>query len=128
MIHHVRASHNHGTDKEMFLLRNYYGQLTINSGENLRSEMIKVTGGTSTAFPTVRIKNAKFKVGTDLSTIREYFTDASRGMACRRGAFREFDIRGRPKNEPQGASPRLATGATDEPDSSALRLIICRAG
>jgi hypothetical protein len=79
VIHHLRASHNHGTDKEMFLLKNHYGQLTINSGENLRAGLIEVTGGTSTLLSTVRIKNAKFKVGADLSTIREYFTNASRG-------------------------------------------------
>jgi hypothetical protein len=41
--------------------------------------MIKVAGGTSAFFSTVRIKNAKFKIGTDLSTVREYFTTDSTG-------------------------------------------------
>ncbi len=51
-----------GIDKPMFDLRNHYGQLSINGGENLRSQMIKVSGGTSTFFSTMRIKNGRYKV------------------------------------------------------------------
>jgi hypothetical protein len=60
-------------------LHNSYGQATINGGEFLMEGIVKTTGGISTNFPTVRIRNGKFIVGSGLSDIRKYFTTDSSG-------------------------------------------------
>jgi len=53
-----------------------YGDINIYGGTNFYNGMIKVTGGLSTGFPTIRIFNAKFKPGHSPANI---FTSDSSG-------------------------------------------------
>ncbi len=56
-------------DNPLIVIDKSYGDINILGGTNFYNGMIKVTGGTSTHYPTIRIKNATFTVGNDPAKI-----------------------------------------------------------
>ena len=54
---------NDSPAKPLFDIDKCFGAINIYGGVNFYEGMIKVTGGTSTQFPTIRLHNAKFRKG-----------------------------------------------------------------
>jgi hypothetical protein len=61
-VGYLQNAYNRSSEP-LISINNSYGEVNIYGGMNFYEGMIKVTGGASGAYPTIRIHNAKFKVG-----------------------------------------------------------------
>jgi hypothetical protein len=62
----------------LFVIRKYQ-TLIVNSGEMCFAGMVKVSGGTSTHFPTIIIRNCRFEIGARMNDVNNLFDPASDG-------------------------------------------------
>jgi hypothetical protein len=60
---------NDSPAKPLFDIDKCYGSINIYGGVNFYEGMLKVTGGTSSQFPTIRLHNAKFRKGHNPANI-----------------------------------------------------------
>ncbi len=75
-VSHERA---YATPAPLFDMRRYE-TLIVNSGENCFPGMVKVTGGIDTHFPTIVVRNCRFRVGSDLNDVFNLFDAAASGL------------------------------------------------
>lgn len=91
-IGHLRGDTGRPINNPYFVIESgdSYGELNINSGDNLIEGMIEVKSSSLTFPFTVRLQNGRFWAG-DLDNIRKLFTPSSRGYinvlfrGCREG-------------------------------------------